>query len=60
MGQTEKILQEINGMLKEKRMSYKEIYETLIAKGIMPTSSEKDFKDYTCGLMIMTILTLKE
>jgi len=41
---TNKIIQEMNNILAEKKMSYTEIYETLVAKGIVLPNSERDFK----------------
>jgi len=41
---TNKIIQEMNNILAENKMSYTELYETLVAKGIVLPNSERDFK----------------
>lgn len=42
---TDKIIQEMNKLLTEKRMTYKELYENVIASRIIPPNSEKEFKN---------------
>jgi len=44
MESTDRIIQEMNLILAEKKMSYTEIYETLVARGVVKPNSEKDFK----------------